>query len=184
MQEQEIQQLVQRVKDGDRDAFGTLYDLFADRVHRYLYFRVDKDDAEDLMETVFVKAWEKIHQYKPGSSAFASWLFRIAHNLLVDHYRLNHSVEALTEEYQEYRSEYHPKITTERKVESDALRDGLKKLKDEYQQVLVLKYINGFSNQEVSEMLQKSEGGVRILQYRALRALRTVLEDMGFKGSS
>ncbi len=181
MTELEIQTLVEQTKQGDRDAFATLYERFVDQIYRYIYFRVDHDDAEDLVETVFVKAWENIHKYTNTGNTFSSWLFRIAHNLVVDHYRLNHSVEAITEEYQEYRAEFHPGISTERKLDNDLLHKGLKHLKDDYQQFLILKYINELSNKDISVMLEKSEGSLRILQYRALRALRTVLEDMGMK---
>ncbi len=181
MTEIEVQVLVDRTKEGDRDAFASLYERYVDQIYRYVYFRVDAADAEDLVETVFVKAWEKIGSYKNNGSTFSSWLFRIAHNLVVDHYRLNHSVEAITEEYQEYRSEYHPGIVTERVLESDLLKKGLKHLKDDYQQFLILKYINDFSNKDIAKLLDKSEGSLRILQYRALRALRTILQDMGMK---
>lgn len=172
------------VKAGDRDAFATLYEQFIDQIYRYVYFRVDQEDAEDLVETVFLKAWERIEKYTNTGSTFSSWLFRIAHNLVVDHYRaqkLNRSVEAITEEYQEYRAEYHPKITTERTIDGELLKKGLNKLKDDYQQFLVLKYINELSNRDISQMLGKSEGSLRILQYRALRALRSVLQEMGMK---
>ena len=181
MTEIEVQVLVDRTKEGDRDAFASLYERYVDQIYRYVYFRVDAADAEDLVETVFVKAWEKIGSYKNNGSTFSSWLFRIAHNLVVDHYRLNNSVEAITEEYQEYRSEYHPGVTTERVLESDLLKKGLKHLKDDYQQFLILKYINDFSNKDIAKLLDKSEGSLRILPYRALRALRTILQDMGMK---
>jgi RNA polymerase sigma-70 factor (ECF subfamily) len=180
MTEKEIQQLVDRVKSGDKDAFGLIYEEFVDRLYRYVFFRVDSEDAEDLLETVFVKAWENIGKYKATGDKFSSWLFRIAHNLVVDHYRLNHSIEAITEEYQEYRAEHHPGVSAERSLESNLLKKGLSALKDEYQQVLVLKYINDMPNSDVAAILGKSEGNLRVLQYRALRALRGVLQDMGW----
>lgn len=181
MTELEIQTLVERTKSGDRDAYATLYERFVDQIYRYVYFRVNQDDAEDIVETVFVKAWENISKYANNGSTFSSWLFRIAHNLVVDHYRHSKTIEELTEEHQEHRAEYHPKITTERKIEGDLLKEGLKHLKDDYQQFLVLKYINELSNRDISQMLKKSEGSLRILQYRALKALKVVLEDMGMK---
>lgn len=183
MTEIEIQSLVDRTKQGDRDAFTSLYEHFVDPIHRYIYFRVDADDAEDIVETVFVKAWEKIGSYTAGvkGTSFSSWLYRIAHNLIVDHYRLHRTIEQITEEYQEERADHHPGVVTERKIESDILKEGLKHLKDDYQQFLILKYINELSNRDISKLLGKSEGSLRIIQYRALRALRTVLEDRGMK---
>ncbi len=184
MTETQVQELVERTKQGDKDAFASLYEQYVDAIYRYVYFRVDADDAEDLVETVFVKAWEKIAGYKQTKDNFSSWLFRVAHNLVVDHYRSRKTVEAITEEYQEYRAEYHPKIVTERGIESDLLQKALKGLKDDYQQVLVLKYINELSNKEISALLDKSEGSLRILQFRALKALKGVLEEMGMKQGS
>lgn len=182
MTEPEIQNLVERTKKGDRDAFTSLYEHFVDQIYRYVYFRVNSDDAEDITENAFVKAWEKIDKYtNNGNTTFSSWLFRIAHNLVVDHYRQSKTIESITEEYQEYRAENHPGVVTERKIEGDILKDGLKLLKDDYQQFLVLKYINELSNRDISKMLGKSEGSLRILQYRALKALRIVLEDKGLK---
>lgn len=184
MTETQIQELVEQTKQGDKDAFASLYEQYADAIYRYVYFRVNPDDAEDLVETVFVKAWEKISGYKQTKDNFSSWLFRIAHNLVVDHYRSTKTIETITEEYQEYRAEYHPKIVTERGLESTMLQKALKGLKDDYQQVLVLKYINELSNKEIAKLLDKSEGALRILQFRALKALRGVLEEMGLKMES
>lgn len=180
MTEQEIQQTVARAQRGDHAAFGVLYDHFVQQLYRYVYFRVKADEAEDLTEMVFVRAWEKLAQYKLTSgSGFGSWLFRIAHNLVVDHYRLNKSIEVLTEEYQEYRAEFHPKLVTEQKMDADVLHKGLAALKDDYQQVLVLRYINGLTNQEISVVMKKSEAALRVLQHRALKALKQVLQDFG-----
>lgn len=179
MTEVEIQALVEMTKRGDKDAFASLYERYVDQIYRYVYFRVKEAEAEDLVETVFVKAWEKISSYKNTGDTFSSWLFRIAHNLVVDHYRKHKTIEEITEEYQEYRAEYHPGVTTERTLQNDVLKHGLQELKEEYQQVLVLKYINELSNHEIAKLLDKSEGSLRILQFRALKSLRKILEEKG-----
>src|SRR3989338_10018248 len=85
--DQEIERLVLKIQQGDHDAFATLYDIFIDPIYRYVYYRVNQNDAEDLTEVVFLKVWENILQYKKQKSTFAAWIFRIAHNLVVDHYR-------------------------------------------------------------------------------------------------
>ena len=166
-------------QNGDQDAFGHLYDHFVDAIYRYVYFRVRQTEAEDLTEAVFVKAWENITQYKQGQFRFSSWLFRIAHNVVVDHYRTNRSVEELVEEYKDERTERHPISQTEVKLTNTMLRGSIAELKQIYQHVLVLKFFDDFSNAEVAEILGKSEGSLRILQFRALRALKKVLQTRG-----
>ncbi|MBT3864571.1 sigma-70 family RNA polymerase sigma factor [Candidatus Peregrinibacteria bacterium] len=176
-----VELLVKRAQKGDADAFGKLYDIFVDQIYRYIYFRVPANDVEDLTETVFLKSWEKIHQYKSGKKRFSAWLFRIAHNLVVDTYRFNKdkNLVELTPNIPEYRREHNPIKTTESALHSDYLKEALAKLKPHYKQIVILKFINELSNQEISEILKKSEGSIRILQFRALKALKIELEKKG-----
>lgn len=178
---EEIASYVLQAQGGDKDAFGKVYDHFVDSIYKYIYFRVPPDEAEDLMETVFLKVWENLHQYDPDKSAFKSWIFRIAHNLVIDFYRLNKGIEELTEAYQDDRVERNPLYVTESGINSDILNVALKKLKKSYSQFLVLKFINDLSNAEISTILKKSEGSLRIIQYRALKQLKKVLASMGIK---
>src|ERR1044071_6299092 len=80
--------LIRFSQQGDRDAFGCLYETYLDRIHRYIYFRVmDPEVAEDITSLVFLRAWEKLETFQSGRSPFAGWLYRIAHNAIIDHYR-------------------------------------------------------------------------------------------------
>src|SRR3989338_4786186 len=88
---EEVEKLVELVQDGDHEAFSRIYDIFIDPIYRYVYYRVNSADAEDLVETVFLKVWENIRQYKPKKKSFSAWVFRIAHNLVVDYYRASKS---------------------------------------------------------------------------------------------
>lgn len=177
----DIQKLVERCQSGDQDAFGQIYEHYVDSIYRYVYFKVDESDAEDLTETIFVKVWENVRQYKIQSGAqFSSWLFRIAHNVVVDHYRMNHSIEALVDDYQDNRIEHNPIHIANGSLDSEILKNAIGQLKGVYQQVLILKYMNNLSNKEIADSMKKSEGSLRILQYRALRALRKILDDKGF----
>src|SRR3989338_1073160 len=87
--DQRIEELVKKSQEGDSDAFGSLYEQFITPIYRYIYYRVGADETEDLTEMVFLKAWENIKQYHFGVHSFSSWIFRIAHNVIIDHYRLN-----------------------------------------------------------------------------------------------
>lgn len=176
-----IELLVRRAQAGEVQAFGKLYDHFVDQIYRYIYFRVPKDDAEDLTEMVFLRAWEKIHQYKEGQKSFSAWIFRISHNLVVDTYRFGKDKETseLTPDIPEHRRENNPIEMTEEKLHSDFLKDALAKIKPKYRQIIILKFINELSNKEISDVIKKSEGGVRILQFRALKALKVELASKG-----
>ena len=179
--EEMIELLVKRSQQGESMAFGKLYDQFVDRIYRYIYFRVPKDDVEDLTEMVFLKAWEKIHQYKFGRKSFSAWVFRIAHNLVVDTYRFNKNKEVseLSPNVPEHRREHNPIKVTEHGLHSQYLKDALGNLKPHYKQIVILKFINELSNKEIADVLGKSEGSVRILQFRALKALRVEMEEIG-----
>ncbi|MBU1992469.1 MAG: sigma-70 family RNA polymerase sigma factor [Patescibacteria group bacterium] len=177
----QIDELVARVKKGDREAFSALYDELVDSVYRYIYFKVNQDDVEDLLETVFMKVWENIHQYKKRKTSFASWVFRIAHNLVVDHYRLKKDVIELSPAIPTYEREHNPIQVTQDSLNKEVLRSGIRKLKPTYQQIVILKFINELSNMEIAKIMNKSEGSLRVLQFRALKELKEVLRDMGIK---
>jgi len=176
----EIEKLVKKSQKGDAEAFAQLYEHFVNPIYRYIFFKVKKEDVEDLTETLFLKAWENIKKYrKKKNTTFKSWIFRIAHNLVVDHYRLTREHSSLDPRLKETRREANPIERADLTLNNENLKEAIGKLKKSYQQVIILKFINEFSNEEISKTLKKSEGSVRILQFRALKALRHTMEDMG-----
>lgn len=181
--EAEIEKLVVESQRGNSDAFGKLYDLFVDMIFRYMHYRVGKQDSEDLTELVFLKTWEHIRKYRREAGTFSSWIFRIAHNIVVDHYRANQfqNVE-LTENIQDYRSLANTVERTHRILDQEVLALAMKELKDHYRQILILKYMNDLSNEEIGSVMGKSQAALRILQFRALRSLRRILENKNVKG--
>ncbi len=182
-----IEKLVLNVQKGDKDSFSKIYDLFVDPLYRYLFFRVNKEDVDDLLVQIFLKTWENIKKYKKTKgSRFSSWIFRIAHNLVVDYYRNNKikDVSDLDINIPSFDREHNPLIKAEDKINIKILKKALKNIKEHYREFLVLKFINELTNKEISEMLEKTEGSVRILQLRSLRALKTELEKLGVNSSS
>jgi RNA polymerase sigma-70 factor (ECF subfamily) len=179
--EQEVQRLVSACQNGDSDAYGKIYDFYIDTVYRYVYYRVSSEDVEDIVEDIFVRIWENIDKYVPGEHPFSSWLFRIAHNLVVDHYRKTRKHISLRENLPKHiiQSNDDPVDWASAKLTQSYIREALVELKESYQQVIVLKFLSGFSNKEIAEILGQKEGNVRILQYRALKALREILENRG-----
>ncbi|MBI3160367.1 MAG: sigma-70 family RNA polymerase sigma factor [Chloroflexi bacterium] len=170
--------LVRQARSGDANAFGLLYDAYVDRLYRFIYYRVsDVPLAEDLTSKVFLKAWENLPGYRDRGLSFGAWLFSIARNTVIDHYRTAkqepslETVGPITDE----------SIDLERSLseslQSDRLAEALRKLTDEQREVLVLKFIIGYSTEEIARLMKKRPGAVRALQMRGLQALERLLGD-------
>lgn len=177
----EIEQLVLKAQKGDQGAFSAVYDLFVDPIFRYVYYRVGAGDVEDVVENVFLKVWENLRQYRPKRS-FSAWIFRIAHNLVVDYYRSGREREVLGLDPQipDDSRLHNPIKNTQNVLDNEVLRRAVAMLKKQYRDVVIYKFINEFSNEEIAEIMQKSEGSLRILQFRALKALKRELLNLGF----
>jgi RNA polymerase sigma-70 factor, ECF subfamily len=179
---EDIEKLVTLVQKGDMQAFAQLYDQFVDRIYKYFYFKTAKEEAFDLTENVFLKVWENIRKYKPREGAsFSSWLYRIAHNLLVDHYRQRKVTAELDVSQADHKVDNNPLYLTEQSLSKGALKQALSKLRENYREVITLAFVNGLENAEIAEILKKSEGTLRVLKFRALRELKKILEEMGVK---
>ena len=179
----EIEQLVALSKNGDSEAFTKLYDNFINPIYRYIYYRVGPNEAEDLTELVFLKIWENLHQYEAGRRNFSSWIFRIAHNVVVDHYRSFHHKDELSDQVADHREEAKTTRMAEQRLTNDILNEAMKELKDNYRQILILKYINDMSNEEIAYVMGRSQAALRILQFRALKKLKVVLEERGISSA-
>jgi RNA polymerase sigma-70 factor (ECF subfamily) len=170
-------ELVARAIRRDAAAFGDLYAAHLDRIYRYVYYRVGSTgEAEDLCEQVFLKAWEAIDRYEPRGTPFSAWLYRLAHNLVVDHYRARRPSMPL-EEVEETEDPGHDlAATVEELLEADEVRVALRRLSPEHQQLVILRFVEGLSHAEVAQLLGKTEGATRVIQHRALQALARALE--------
>ena len=169
-----VRKLVARAQEGDRDALEELYLLHFDRIYSYLHMSVgNRHDAEDLTTQTFLRMLESIGKYRVQAAPFSAWLFRIAHNLSMDHFRANRRWRP-EEEVPE------PRDSEERSAEDEAFQsigrqsmlDLIESLSEEQQQVLTLKFVFNFSNGEAATILDKTEGAVKSLQHRALGALQ------------
>lgn len=163
--------LVQQAIAGEREAFGDLYQLHLDSIYRYIFYRIgDEREAEDLTETVFLKAWEALDRYRPSAIPFTAWLYRIAHNLLVDRHRTHKMTDTLDEELSDPQTD--PETRALRNVDAAVIVQALTQLEPSHQQVLTLRFINGHTHTETAQIMERSEASVRVLQHRALNALR------------
>jgi RNA polymerase sigma-70 factor, ECF subfamily len=158
---------------GDRDAFASLYDTYRDGIHRYIFFRVaDPELAEDITSLVFLSAWENLDTFRIGRSSFAAWLYRIAHNAVIDHYRTRKTVVSLEEAaplHLSYADDVDKKLDLQ--ILTQGLIEGLQVLTGTQQAVLILRFIFGFTTPEIARRLNKQPGAVRALQMRGLKRL-------------
>ena len=168
----------------DPNAFGELYDLFVERVYRYLYFRTGSHpEAEDLTEQVFLKAWEAIERYRWQGRPFLAWLYRLGHNTHIDHVRSQKPTTSLNNDDRPVElASASAAVELTRTLDADLLARALGELTPDQQQVIVMKFIEGLDNEQIALSMDKREGAIRALQMRALMSLRRVLESQGERG--
>ncbi len=173
-----MQALVDQAKDGDAAAFGRLYDRFQPEIVRYLSHRTgDADVAQDLAQQVFLKAWQAIPRYQHRGAPFRAWLYRMAHNQMVDHFRARRpSVDLENIELPED-AEAETLVLTQEVHQH--LQAALERLSEDHRQVLVLRFLMEKSAREIGDVMGRKEVTVRGLQMRALQALRREIDAMG-----
>ena len=173
----EMRALVERAQAGDRDALEELYLLHFDRIYSYLHVTVgNKHDAEDLTTQTFLRMLESIGKFRWQSAPFSAWLFRIAHNLSMDHFRASRRWQP-EEEVPEPPGEEEPsaELAAMQTISRESMLKLIERLSPEQQQVLTLKFLFNFSNGEAATILGKTEGAVKSLQHRALASLQSKL---------
>ncbi|MBN1690059.1 MAG: sigma-70 family RNA polymerase sigma factor [Dehalococcoidia bacterium] len=170
------EQLVQRAVNGDREAFTQIYDLHFDKIYRYIYVKVrSQAEAEDLTQDVFIKAYESIKNYKWRDLPITAWLFRIAHNRVIDHVRKTSKEKKASLDEAGAISSGDPVHMTELNFEIYQLKDALLHLPDAQREVATMRFISELSISEVALSLGKSEGTVKALQFNAIASLRKLL---------
>jgi RNA polymerase sigma-70 factor (ECF subfamily) len=171
---EDVRRLVERAQDGDREALEELYLLHFDRIYSYLHMSVgNRHDAEDLTTQTFLKMLESIRRFRWQSAPFSAWLFRIAHNLAMDHFRATRRWQP-EEEVPEPPGESEPsaEVAALQSIGRESMLDLIEGLSPEQQQVLTLKFVFNLPNAEVATILGKTEGAVKSLQHRALVSLQ------------
>ncbi len=177
--EEEIILLVRDAKLGNTDAFAKLYDYYVNPIYRYVYYKVNREDALDITESIFLKIWENLKSYRKIKGTFSSWVFKIAHNLIVDHYRLQRQYIPIDDlNLPDEKRESDPSARAQEALDQENLKRALSQLKKKYQQIILLRYVNDLELSEIAKIMKKSEGSLRVLKFRALQALRKVFESM------
>src|SRR5438874_3172314 len=140
-------ELVERATMRDQSAFAELYNTYVDKIYKYVYYKVgNAPDAEDLCEQVFLKAWEAIGRYKWCGYPFSSWLYKLAHNLVVDYYRTRREPIPLNDLLYTPDEPADPENALNSAVEAAELKTAISQLTPEQQQVVALKFIEGYKS--------------------------------------
>ena len=170
--------LLRQAVKRDSTAFATLYDLNVSRVYKFVFYWLpSQPDAEDITQEVFVRAWRSIDKYRVSESPFIAWLITIARNLVNSHYRAARKLVPL--EDMEPTVDDNTQKEAEINFTRDYVRDAVMKLKGDKQTVIQLRFISEMTYEEVAMAMHKTEGSIRVLQFRALKELKEIMEKSG-----
>lgn len=173
------QELLEQASRFEPIALETLYNQYVDRIYNYVYHRVGRAEiAEDLTAQVFVRMLEAIRAGRGWRTSFSGWLYRIAHNLVIDHYRRRGraSFIGLDDALPLQSGEGDPHRRTELLLDRERLRSALGQLTEEQAQVITLRFLEDLSIAEVAHSMEKTEGAIKALQYRAVLALKRIMQ--------
>jgi RNA polymerase sigma-70 factor (ECF subfamily) len=175
---QEEESLIRRAQQRDAEAFAQLYETYFDPIYRYIFFKTGRQaEAEDLTQQVFLKAFQSITSFQWRGVPFSSWLFRMAHNQVVDYLRKRSREKALPLDEARMGGDIDPASLAEHRLTLEQLRAASQRLSPAQQEVLHLRFAAGLSIAEVAAAMGKSEGAIKSLQHSALLRLRQLLSE-------
>ena len=169
---------IRQAKKGNQEAFGLLYNHYLPQIYRFIFLKVsNRTEAEDLTHEVFLSAWQNLPNYKYEGFPFSSWLYQIAKNATIDFYRTakkNLPIELVNEELVKFSPRDPEELNT--LLELEMIKICIRRLKPEYQDVLIMKFVEDLSHEEIAAALEKSQGAVRLIQHRAIKELKSLYE--------
>ena len=170
--------LVELAQRGDPEAFGSLYEYYLPKIYRFILIKVShKEQAEDLTHLTFLKAWENVGSYKHKGHPFSSWLYRIARNAVIDHYRRGVPQISLEDISAEALGIDNSLVEgADSKILWEDLLGAIRTLKEIEQDVLIMRFVEDLPHQEIAAAMDKTEGAVKVIQHRALKQLIELLK--------
>lgn len=173
--------------EGNKEAFGVLYERYIGRIYNYIYYRTgNQSDAEDLTARVFFRAMHHIKNYQDRGLPFSAWLYRIAHNLVANWHRDNsRRPEIPLDDGVMVRHQWqeHPEQALLKAEEHQRLLNLIHGLTPDRQQLLILKFVDHLSNAEIGQVMGKTEGAVKSLYHRTLLSLRCKQQEILSEGT-
>ena len=174
-------ELLSKIVLGDKDAFGQLYDFYAPRIFRFIRIKVKSQAlAEDLSSESFLRVWEYLQeQGREVEESFQALLYKIARNLITDFYKRKSSQDlSLDDDFGNFLEKQPAKDEITTKEEAEYIHKALVNIKEEYQNVIIWYYTEGMSIAEIAEIMDKSQGAIRVLIHRALKSLKKELQEL------
>ena len=172
---------IKEAKRGNKEAFGVLYDYYLPKIYRFVYLKVNSHpETEDLVHEVFLDAWQNLHGYRYRGFPFSSWLYQIAKNAVIDFYRTskkNIPIEDVDENILRFDGKNSESLDTELTIEK--LKLVIAQLKPDYQDVLIMRFVDDLNHEEIAAALNKSEGAIRLIQHRAIKELKSYYDNYG-----
>jgi RNA polymerase sigma factor (sigma-70 family) len=168
-------EIIEKVGLSAAEVFAELYEEYLPKVYRYISYRIrDEHTAEDLTSVVFEKALTKFKSYSSDKAKFSTWIFTIARNTLIDHYRVSSKEKTvqLEEAVNQISSSVSPEDESDRAEEMLILKSCLAELSHTEQEIISLKFGSEMTNRQIARMLSLGESNVGIILYRAVRKLR------------
>lgn len=174
---QDEKNLVHKARQGDKEAFAELYESHFDKIYRYMVVKIgNKAEAEDMTQQVFIRAYESIGSYQWQGIPFSAWLFRIAHNQIVDFIRKASKKPTVPlDESLPIVGDSNPQMEVEVKLNMEQVTMAARQLTKAQREVISLRFAGGLSISEVASAMHKSEGAIKALQHSAILALRKAL---------
>ena len=167
--------IIEKAIKGEASAFGLLYDYYQPLIYRFIYLKVShREEAEDLTHQVFLSAWQNIEQYAFRGFPFSSWLYRIARNQVIDYYRVKKPT--ITIERIEIRIDNPGVEKLDTALDLEKVSKAILQLKPEQQDVILMRFVEDLSPKEVALAMNKTSTAVRLLQHRAIKNLKKILE--------
>lgn len=171
--------LLERAIRGEASAFGLLYDKYQPKLFRFIFLKVSqREEAEDLTHQVFLSAWQNIEMFEDQGLPLASWLYKIARNKVIDFYRTKKQIISIDDTPDEILA-----LTTKSgegmisdKLEMETIYKTIRRLPSDYQEIILMRFVEELSPKEIAKITGKNHGAVRVLQFRALRQLKKELE--------
>lgn len=184
-EEEKIRDLVKRAQNGDNHAFAQIYEQYFTPIYRFIFFKVgDREEAEDLTQTVFLKTLKSLDGFRFKNKPFRAWLYRVAHNTVIDFFRQRKDLSLIGENPEDWQIEFadetlNPIEEAEELELARLARQAMQEMKELDRQVLIMRYLDDFSYQEIAKIVGKKEEAVRQISSRSVRGLKEFFRGKG-----
>lgn len=172
--------ILERAQRGDADAFGQLYDFYVPKIFRFIFLKTgNKENAEDLTSETFIRFWAYISKERINRESAEPVIYRIARNLVIDFYRKKEIITLEIDEEIANRISDDQQSFIERMINKEEVQEmmaAIRELKDEYQEIIILRFVEELGTDEIAEITGKTPGSVRVLSHRALKSLEKVMK--------